>query len=96
MKVAFAKSADSPLSNGLNILPSYTDYFQLTPATTGLQTASVFIGGVFAGLSWGFVTDKLGRRVALFWVALNFLKLLGEHIESEVCFVWVVGKFGHV
>lgn len=30
--------------NGLNILPSYTDYFDLNAATTGLNTASVFIG----------------------------------------------------
>ena len=32
--------------NGLNILPSYTDYFNLTPATTGLNTASIFMGGI--------------------------------------------------
>lgn len=63
-------STHRPCSNGLNILPSYTDYFHLTAATTGLQTASVFIGGVIAGLTWGFVTDWLGRRVALFWAAI--------------------------
>ena len=34
--------------NGLNILPSYNDYFQLNAATTGLNTGSVFIGGGFS------------------------------------------------
>lgn len=53
-------------SNGLNILPSYTNYFQLDDATTGLQTASVFIGGILAPLFWGQVTDAVGRRVSLF------------------------------
>ena len=56
--------------NGLNILPSYTNYFNLTAATEGLQTASVFIGGCLAGLCWGFVTERLGRRPALFWAAV--------------------------
>lgn len=56
--------------NGLNILPSYLDYFDLNVATIGLQTSSVFIGNCIAGLTWGKVTDILGRRVALFWAAL--------------------------
>ena len=55
--------------NGLNILPSYLDYFDLNTATIGLQTSSVFIGGCLAGVSWGKVTDALGRRPALFWAA---------------------------
>ena len=39
--------------NGLNILPSYTDYFNLNAATTGLNTASVFIGGFFGPIAAG-------------------------------------------
>lgn len=53
--------------NGLNILPSYTDYFKLTPATTGLNTSSVFLGSIFGSLISGLVTDRLGRRPAIFW-----------------------------
>lgn len=53
--------------NGLNILPSYTDYFKLNNATTGLNTASVFIGGFLGPLVSGPMADRLGRRPAIFW-----------------------------
>lgn len=59
--------------NGLNILPSYTDYFNLNAATTGLNTASVFIGGFFGPLVSGIMTDRLGRRPAIFWGTLVLL-----------------------
>ncbi|ORX97015.1 putative hexose carrier protein [Clohesyomyces aquaticus] len=58
---------DGSMLNGLNILPSYTDYFNLNPATTGLNTASVFIGGFFGPLVSGVAADSLGRRPAIFW-----------------------------
>ena len=35
-----------------------------------MQTSSLFIGGCVAGVTWGKVTDILGRRPALFWAAL--------------------------
>ena len=53
--------------NGLNILPSYTKYFALNAATTGLNTASVFIGGFLGPPVSGVLTDRLGRRPAIFW-----------------------------
>lgn len=56
--------------NGLNILPSYTDYFQLNAATTGLNTASVFIGGIIGPLVSGVISDSLGRRPTIFWGSL--------------------------
>ncbi|KID90517.1 Major facilitator superfamily domain, general substrate transporter [Metarhizium guizhouense ARSEF 977] len=61
---------DGSMLNGLNILPSYTDYFKLTPATQGLNTASVFIGGFFGPMVGGVMSDKLGRRPALFWASV--------------------------
>lgn len=66
--------------NGLNILPSYTDYFQLNAATTGLNTASVFIGGVLGPLVSGVATDRLGRRPSIFWGSL--VTLLGVVLQT--------------
>lgn len=57
--------------NGLNILPSYTDYFHLTAATTGLNTASVFIGGILGPLASGPASDRLGRRPTILWGSLT-------------------------
>ena len=53
--------------NGLNILPVYYDYFGLNATTTGLNTASVFIGGLLGPIFSGIITDRLGRRPAIFW-----------------------------
>lgn len=61
---------DGSMLNGLNILPSYTDYFNLNSATTGLNTASVFIGGFLGPLVSGVMADKLGRRPTIFWGSL--------------------------
>jgi MFS family permease len=59
--------------NGLNILDSYTGYFHLNPATTGLNTGSVFIGGFFGPIFSGVISDRLGRRPAIFWGSLILL-----------------------
>ncbi|KAI8627116.1 putative hexose carrier protein [Xylariaceae sp. FL1651] len=71
---------DGSMLNGLNILPSYTDYFQLTPATTGLNTASVFIGGVLGTLIAGIFTDRYGRRPAIFWSSV--INLVGVVLQT--------------
>jgi MFS family permease len=68
------------MMNGLNILPTYLDYFNLDPATTGLNTASVFIGGFLAPLVSGPLCDKLGRRPAIFWGSV--ICLIGVILQS--------------
>lgn len=78
--------------NGLNILPVYTDYFQLNPATTGLNTASVFIGCTFGTLVSGVMTDKLGRRPATFWASA--ITLIGVVIQTAAqnIAMFVIGR----
>jgi MFS family permease len=66
--------------NGLNILPTYTNYFNLNPATTGLNTASVFIGGILGPLVSGVLCDRLGRRPTIFWGSV--LALIGILLQS--------------
>lgn len=61
---------DGTMLNGFNILPSYNNYFQLTNATKGLNTASIFIGGLLGLIGSGMLADRLGRRPAIFWGSL--------------------------
>lgn len=54
--------------NAINILPSYTDYFKLDDVTKGLKTLLQFLSAGFLA-PWsvsGVVTDRLGRRPAIF------------------------------
>lgn len=66
--------------NGLNILPTYSNYFDLNPATTGLLTASIFIGGFFGPLVSGIMSDRLGRRPTLFWGSV--ITLIGVLLQT--------------
>ncbi|KAH0831740.1 hypothetical protein AYO21_06264 [Fonsecaea monophora] len=62
---------DGSMMNGLNILPSYTDYFTLTTATLALNTASVWMGSAIAGIGYAKVPDWIGRKWALFFGAVS-------------------------
>ena len=66
--------------NGLNILPSYSDYFVLDAATLALQTASIFIGGSLAAVVSGVVCDRFGRRPTLFWSSV--ISIIGILLQS--------------
>lgn len=70
------------MMNGINMLPSYTDYFHLNTATMSLATPSLWIGRAIAGLTYGQVTDAVGRRNAFFWAAL--ITLISVIIQSGV------------
>lgn len=48
--------------NGLTMLPSYTEYFNLTVATTGLANASVWMGGILGCLVSQPLPDRFGRK----------------------------------
>ncbi|OJJ45259.1 hypothetical protein ASPZODRAFT_119430 [Penicilliopsis zonata CBS 506.65] len=83
---------DGSMLNGLNILPSYLDYFHLNAATTGLNTASVFIGGVLGPMPAGILSDRLGRRPTIFWGSL--VTIIGVIIQTAAqnIAMFVVGR----
>ncbi|KAH8881707.1 putative hexose carrier protein [Thozetella sp. PMI_491] len=83
---------DGSMMNGLNILPGYADYFNLDDATTGLNTASVFIGGCLAPIVSGIISDRLGRRPAIFWgSALTLVGILFQTAAQNVG-MFVLGR----
>ncbi|KAJ6105010.1 hypothetical protein N7486_003699 [Penicillium sp. IBT 16267x] len=83
---------DGSMLNGLNILPSYTSSFNLNSATTGLNTASVFIGGFLGPLVSGVMTDKLGRRPAIFWgSALTIVGVILQTVAQNIA-MFVVAR----
>lgn len=71
---------DDSSRNALNILPTYTDYFQLTTATLALNTCSVYVGGTIAGFVSGIITDRLGRKGAM--LLGNVLTLLAVILQT--------------
>jgi MFS family permease len=56
--------------NGLQILPSYKDYFHLNVATTGLNNAAAWMGSILCTPFTQLLPDKLGRRKAILASAL--------------------------
>ena len=66
--------------NGLNILPSYTNYFSLTTTTLALNTSSVWFGGAVSGIFYGLITDMFGRKIGLLLAAL--LTILAAIIQA--------------
>ncbi|KAL1311461.1 hypothetical protein AAFC00_004406 [Neodothiora populina] len=71
---------DSAMMNGLQILPSYAEYFRLTTATTSLNVAIVFVGSVIATPFAGILCDKWGRKVGMSVTA--FIALTGATIQA--------------
>ncbi|KAH8653739.1 general substrate transporter [Xylariales sp. PMI_506] len=61
---------DASMMNALNILPSYTDYFQLTTATIGLNSGIIWVGACFGSIGLAKLPDYIGRRPSLFYSGL--------------------------
>ncbi|PVI00135.1 hexose transporter-like protein [Periconia macrospinosa] len=70
LTVAIVNSAtlgyDTSVMNGLLILPSYSQYFHLTPATEGLNNAASWMGSILAGFVMQPIPDYFGRRRAIY------------------------------
>ena len=83
---------DASMMNGLNMLPSYTEYFQLSTATTSLATSALWIGGAIAGLTYGQITDAIGRRNSMFWAAMMTLISVVVQSGAQNIATFVVGR----
>ena len=71
---------DGSMMNGLNILPSYTNYFSLDTATLALNTSSVWLGSFLSGIVFGKIPDYIGRKPAMFYAAI--LTLLAVILQA--------------
>lgn len=80
------------MMNGLNMLTSYTEYFDLSTTSMSVATSSIYIGGVVAGLTYARVTDAVGRRHALFWAAIVTLFSVVMQSAARDIATFVVGR----
>jgi len=79
--------------NGLAILPSYTEYFNLNVATTGLNNAAVWMGGIFGCLFMQPIPDYLGRKNAI--VASAMICFVGAILQgaSQNIAMFIIARF---
>ncbi|KAI1401613.1 hexose transporter [Hypoxylon fuscum] len=84
---------DSSMMSGLNILPSYTDYFELNTVTLAMQSSISWAGCAVAGLFYGKLTDWIGRKKAM-WVSA-VITLIGVIIQTAAqnIAMFVVARF---
>ncbi|KAJ5127947.1 MFS sugar transporter-like protein [Penicillium atrosanguineum] len=84
---------DGSMMNGLNILPSYTDYFHLNTVSIALNTSIVGIGNAVAGLFNGPLCDYLGRKKTLFYASC--ITIIGVAIQSAAQNIgmFIAGRF---
>lgn len=68
------------MMNALNILPSYTKYFNLTSATIGLNSGIVWIGAIVGSILFAKVPDHIGRKPATFYCAV--VAIIGSALQG--------------
>ena len=79
--------------NGLNILPVYKDYFNLTPRTIGINTGAVFIGGALGPIVAAPITDRLGRRLAILYGSVGTIVGIVLQGASQNIAMFSVARF---
>ncbi|CAK7237506.1 hypothetical protein SCUCBS95973_009978 [Sporothrix curviconia] len=57
---------DGSLMGSLNVMPSYQAYFDLTTATTAVNTCATFLGSIAIGPVTGLLIDWRGRKFGLY------------------------------
>ena len=79
--------------SGLNILPSYTDYFELDTVTLALQSSMSWAGCAVAGLGYGKLTAWVGRKKAM-WISA-VITLIGIILQTAAqnIAMFVVARF---
>lgn len=71
---------DTMMMSSLIAVPQYADYFHLTPTTTGLMNASLWIGSIVSCFFMQFLADYLGRKRTI-WVA-SALSFIGVALQT--------------
>jgi MFS family permease len=81
------------MMNGLQILPSYSEYFKLTTATTSLNVAVVFLGCICAMPFGGYIPDKWGRKWGIACTAIT--AIVGAAIQGAAVHeaMFCIGRF---
>lgn len=84
---------DSSLMGSLNVMPEYTNYFDLTTATKSFNTAISYTGGAVAAFPAGFLVDWRGRKESILWSCI--VTLIGAILQTSAVNIamFIVGRF---
>ncbi|KAF4917985.1 Lactose permease [Colletotrichum viniferum] len=71
---------DGSLMGSLNVMASYQKYFELTTATTAVNTCATFLGAILIGPFTGMLIDWKGRKMSLY--ASGIVNIVGAIIAG--------------
>jgi len=79
--------------NGLLILPSYSEYFNLNTTTEGLNNAAMWMGGIFGAFLMQPIPDYFGRRRAVYIAAaITIIGVILQAAAQNVA-MFVIARF---
>ncbi|KAF7557999.1 hypothetical protein G7Z17_g289 [Cylindrodendrum hubeiense] len=85
---------DASMMSGLNILPSYTEYFHITTATKSLGSSATYIGGIIAGLTFPHIVNLISRRDALLLAAMVTIVFIILQAASVNIAMFIISRIG--
>jgi MFS family permease len=56
------------------------------------MTSSVWVGGIIGSFGFGWVTDKIGRRPAMFWAAVSMIVAVVLQTLAQNIAMFVVAR----